>query len=217
MMSEENHRYILPGENDGQSSTVHRHGKILVLDRPFKPILRIYEPRVNDFVIGIVVVRTADLFVVDINSCESAILPIQSFDSGCLPKRHEMNRLSVVCARIINCDKWSQVELSCQTTANTSGKKFNLGHVNSGQLVRCSLNLCDKLAHSSLLHHLNQLDKTFHYRLARNGFLWYRTESLNSMIASQNILQNYEHENDINQLIETYKKTVNELEQNNSN
>jgi len=208
MTSTEKHRYVLPGENDGQSSAVyHHHGRMS------KSILRIYEPKQNDLVLGIVLVRTPDVFVVDINSYESAFLSVESFDSGCLPKRQDMNRLSVVCARVINCDKWSQTELSCQTNSNPSGKKSNLGLVREGHLFRCSLNLCEKLSHSSLLYNLNQLDKTFHYRLARNGFLWYRIESINSMIAIQTILQKYEHENDINQLIESYKKLVKELEQ----
>ncbi len=162
--------------------------------------------------IGIVIVRTPDLFLVDINSTESAILPIPSFDNGRLPSRHAMNRLSVVYAHVVCTDPWTQTVLSCQSM-DTSKKKSDFGLISDGNILRCSLALCEKLQRSNLINRLNRIDKSFRIRITRNGFIWYTTDTMNSMIAIKNVLYEHELENNIDQLINLYQTLMNKLQQ----
>ncbi len=178
----------------------------------FISIPRIYEPKESDFVIGIIIVRAPDLFLVDINSTESAILPITSFDEGRLPNRNTMNRLSVVYARVVRTDSWTQTELSCQSI-DRSKKKSDFGHINDGHILRCSLALCEKLQRSPLISHLNRIVKNFRIRFTRNGLIWYITDTINSMIAVKNILYEHEFENNIDHLIDNYQTLMNKLQE----
>ncbi|CAF1050188.1 unnamed protein product [Adineta steineri] len=214
--------YRLPGERDHSSSIVHTHGilssassKQTTQDN-FISIPRIYEPKESDLVIGIIIVRTPDLFLVDINSSESAILPITSFDEGRLPARNTMNRLSVVFARVIRTDSWTQTELSCQSIDRTK-KKSDFGHLNQGHILRCSLALCEKLQHSQLISHFNRIVKSFRIRVTQNGFIWYITDTINSMIAIKKVLYEYEFENNIDILLNLYQTSMNKLQENDDN
>ena len=155
-------------------------------------MVRIYEPKEKNFVIGIVVVRTPDSFLVDINSTEPAILPITSFDNGRIPSRNAMNRFSVVCAHIVRADPWTQTELSCQSRDPT--RKNSLGLIERGNLIRCSLVLSEKLQRSQLISHLRCIVKDFCIRNAQNGFIWYKADAINSMIAVKNVLYRHEFE-----------------------
>jgi len=205
--------YLLPGERDNSSPVVHNQGIYRNLSSTsFISIPRIYEPKENDFVIGVVIVRTPDLFLVDINSTESAILPIPSFDNGRLPSRNDMNRLSVVFAHVVSTDSWTQTELSCQST-DRSKKKSDFGLVRDGNILRCSLALCEKLQRSKLLNNLQRMVKNFRIRIARNGFIWYITDTTNSMIAVKNVLYEHEFENNIDHLINLYQTLMNKLQQ----
>jgi exosome complex RNA-binding protein Rrp4 len=210
--------YLLPGERDNSSTIVHTHG----INRPiqskqttqnsFISIPRIYVPKEKDFVIGIVIVRTPDLFLVDINSSESAILPISSFDNGRLPNRNKMNRLNVVYAHVVRTDPWTQTELSCQTIDSLK-KKSDFGLIEQGNILRCSLSLCEKLQKSNLINHFNRIVKNFRIRFTRNGFIWYTTDTINSMIAVKNILYKHEFEDDIDRLIDFYQILMIKLQQ----
>jgi len=215
-------QYLLPGERDNSSSIVHTHGINQNLPSKQTPqnnffsIPRIYEPKEKDLVIGIVIVRTPDLFLVDINSTEPAILPIPSFDNGRLPNRNTMTRLSVVYAHIVCTDPWTQTELSCQSIDSTK-KKSDFGLIDQGHILRCSLGLCAKLHQSKLINHLNRLVKNFRIRFTRNGFIWYITDTTNSMIAVKNVLYEHEFENNIDILINLYQTLMNKLQQQDDN
>lgn len=207
-------QYLLPGERDHSSSIVHTHGfqRNVSSQERFISIPRIYEPKEKDLVIGVVIVRTPDLFLVDINSSESAILPTTSFDNGRLPSRNAMNRLHVVYAHVVGTDSWTQTELSCQSI-DSSKKKGDFGLIEQGNILRCSLALCEKLTRSKLINQLNQMVKNFRIRITRNGFIWYITDSMNSMIAVKNVLYQHEFENDTDRLIELYQTLMNKLQQ----
>lgn len=194
--------YLLPGEQDKTSSIVHNHGKNS--NEQFLTIPRIYEPKEKDLIIGIVIVRTQDLFLVDINSNEPAVLPITSFDNGRIPNRNQMNRLSVVYAHVVRNDSWAQTELSCQSI-DSSKNKSDFGVINDGHIIRCSLYLCEKLQRTNLINQIRRLIKNFQIRITKNGFIWYQTDSLNSMIIVKNIFYEHEFNNDINQLINHYQ------------
>ena len=215
--------YLLPGERDTSSSSIiHNHGIMRsgssstsskqAMQDNFLSIPRIFEPKESDLVIGIIIVRAPDLFLVDINSSESAILPITSFDEGRLPGRQIMNRLSVVFARVVRTDPWTQTELSCQSIDRTK-KKSDFGHISQGNIIRCSLALRDKLQHSQLIQHLNRLVKNFRIRVARNGFIWYTTDTTNAAIAVKNILYEHESESDIDRLVNLYQTLMDKLQQ----
>jgi exosome complex RNA-binding protein Rrp4 len=206
-------QYLLPGERDNSSSIVKTHGiNRNIPQNNFISIPRIYVPKEKDLVIGIVIVRTPDLFLVDINSTESAILPIPSFDNGRLPNRNTMNRLSVVYAHVVCTDPWIQTELSCQSN-DSSRKKSDFGLIDQGNILRCSLGLCAKLQQSNLINHFNRLVKNFRIRITRNGFIWYTTDTMNSMIAVKNVLYEHEFENNIDYLINLYQTLMNKLQQ----
>jgi exosome complex RNA-binding protein Rrp4 len=207
-------QYLLPGEHDRSSSIVHTHGiqRNISSQERFISIPRIYEPKENDLVIGVVIIRTPDLFLVDINSSESAILPTTSFDNGRLPSRNSMNRLHVVYAHVVRTDSWTQTELSCQSI-DSSKRKGDFGLIEHGNILRCSLALCEKLQRSKLINQFNRMIKDFRIRITRNGFIWYTTDSLNSMIAVKNVLYKHEFENDTDRLIEFYQILMNKLQQ----
>ena len=208
-------QYLLPGESESSSSVVHTHGTITAKQQ-FLSIPRIYEPKEKDLVIGIVIVRTPDLFLVDINSGESAILPVTSFDNGRLPNRNTMNRLSVVYARVACTDPWTHTELSCQL-GDSSRKRSDFGMITEGSIIRCSLALCQKLQQSRLLDYLKNAMKNFHIRVTRNGFIWYQADTTNSMIAVKNVLYRHEIEDNPDRLIEYYHTLMDRLQQQDDN
>ena len=208
-----NPQYLLPGEEGHSSSIVHTHGR---LQTRFLSTPRIYLPKDKDLVLGGALVRTTDLFLIDINSIEPAILPIPSFDSGRLPARHAMNRLSVVYAHVVRTDSWTQAELSCQTI-DSSKKKSDFGLITQGNVLRCSLALADKLQRSKLINRLHSLVKNCRIRITKNGFIWYTADSVNSMIAIKNVLFEHENENNLERLIEFYHSSLAKLQQQDDN
>jgi exosome complex RNA-binding protein Rrp4 len=123
-----------------------------------------------------------------------------------------MNRLSAVYTRIVRTDSWTQTELSCQR-ADHSIKKYNFGLLEQGHILRCSFKLCQKLEQSPLIGHFNRLVKNFHVRITRNGFVWYTTDTINSMIAVQNVIYKHELENDMFHLIDLYKMIMTKLQE----
>lgn len=201
--------YLLPGERDPSSSTPLSHHGLLQSPGQYLAPIRIYEPKENDTVIGIVLVRTPDLFLVEINSAEAAILPLTSFDNGRLPARHAMNRLSVVLARVVRTDRWTQTELSCQTFRRNS----EFGLINDGNILRCSLSLGEKLQRGALFNRLTQSNAEFRFRPTRNGFVWYRAPTSQSMIAVKNVIAQHEYENRLDVLIENYQLWIKRVEQ----
>lgn len=210
-------QYLLPGEESHSSSLVHTHGLLQRTPQSrFLSTPRIYRPKDRDLVLGTVIVRTPDLFLVDINSIEPAILPIPSFDTGRLPARHAMNRLSVVYAHVVRTESWTQTELSCQTLEGAK-KKSDFGLITQGNLLRCSLALGEKLQGSKLISRLHQLIKNFRIRITKNGFLWYLTDTSHSMIAVKNVLYAHEHENNLDRLIDLYHQSMAKLQQQEEN
>ena len=203
-----NFDYFLPGETNG-STNFQRHG----LKDGSIVLRRIYEPREKDLLFGIVIVRTPDSFIVDINSSETAILPITSFLRGSLPDRQKMNRLSVVCARVFRTDRWVQPELTC--LPSNSSKNVPLGLVDDGTILRCSLILCEKLQNSSLINRLCQMINGLEIRVGRNGFIWYRNDKndSSSIIPLKNILYEHEFENNIDLLIQHYRQAIEQLKE----
>ncbi|CAF1360906.1 unnamed protein product, partial [Didymodactylos carnosus] len=145
-----------------------------------------------DYVFGIVIIRGTDFFLIDINSTESAILPMQAFENGCCANRVKMNRLSIVYARISRADLWWQTELAC--CSPNPNKKYNksniFGVIEDGYLIICSLKLCLKLRNTSLISRLTKIVKGFQIIPSVNGFIWYTTTSTNSLIVVKNILLN---------------------------
>ena len=192
--------------------TVLSHPPKHIPENTFLFPARIYKPKEDDHVIGIVLVRAPDLFLVDINSTEPANLPMTSFDRGRLPPRTAMNRLSAVYARVACTESWAQTELSCHTYDN-SKKRSNFGLLENGYLLRCSLILCRKLQQTQLTGHFNRIVPGFRILIAQNGFIWYSTDTINSTIAVKNVIYKYEFENDIDRLLEFYKSLITKLEQ----
>lgn len=139
-----------------------------------------------------------------------------SFDSGRIPPRTAMNRLSVVFARVVRADSWLQTELSCQTPDN-SKRKNEYGVQDQGYVIRCSLGLCKKLLNFALINQLKRIIKNFQMRVSHNGFVWILTDTINSMIAVKNVLYKYEYENNIDELIKFYNEFMDKLEQQDNN
>ena len=205
-------QYLLPGERKHSSSSlVHTHGIERSTQDQFISIPRIYKPQEKDVILGVVIVRAPDIFLIDINSTEPAVLPLTSFDNGRAPNRNAMNRLSVVYAYITRHDSWAQTELSCQSL-DSSKKKSDFGLIDQGNILRCSLALCEKLQRSKLINYLHQSIKDFRIRITKNGFIWYTTDNLNSMIAVKNVIYKHELENDPDRLFEFYQKLMNQLQ-----
>jgi len=207
-----NSSYVLPGERVPSSSSsddVFQHHGLCQSSGQYLAPIRIYEPKENDQIIGVVLVRTPDLFLVDINSAEAAILPLTSFENGRLPARHAMNRLSVVFARVVRTDRWTQTELSCQKDRRSS----DYGLITDGNLLRCSLIVGEKLYRYSLFNRLNKIEPNLRFQLTRNGFVWYKCPTNRSMIAVKNVIGQYENENRLDVLIENYQNWIKHFEE----
>ncbi|CAF1208962.1 unnamed protein product [Didymodactylos carnosus] len=176
-------------------------------------VLKIYSPTKDDYVLGIVIIRGNDFFLIDINSTESAILSMQSFENGCCPNRVKMNRLSIVYARVSRADLWCQTELSCcSPNINKKYNKSNIfGVIENGYLIRCSLNLCVKLQNTSLLSRLTKIVKGFQIIPSVNGFIWYTTTSTNSLIVVKNILLKHETIDNVDELCHEYSLLMDTL------
>jgi exosome complex RNA-binding protein Rrp4 len=122
-----------------------------------------------------------------------------------------MNRLSVVYTRVVHAESWIQTELSCQSI-DRSKKKSDFGLIDDGNILRCSLALCEKLQRSQLINRFNQMLSNFKIRVARNGFIWYITDTLNVMIAVKNVLAEHESEDNIEYLINRYHVFMDKLQ-----
>jgi exosome complex RNA-binding protein Rrp4 len=123
-----------------------------------------------------------------------------------------MNRLSVVYAHVVRTDSWTQTELSCQSL-DRSKKKSDFGLIDQGNIVRCSLSLCEKLQRSPLINHLDRMVTNFRIRITRNGFIWYTTDTMHSMIAVKNVLYEHEFENNVDHLINLYHTLMKKLQE----
>ncbi|CAF5140887.1 unnamed protein product, partial [Rotaria sp. Silwood1] len=91
--------------------------------------------------------------------------------------------------------------------------KHDFGVIEQGNILRCSLILCEKLQRSQLINELHRIIKNFHIRITRNGFIWYLTDTINSMIAIKNVLYKHEFENNIDSLINFYYEIIDKLQQ----
>lgn len=92
----------------------------------------------NDFVVGIVTVRTAEFYKVDINyGVYQAILKTLAFDGATRKNRPNLNVGSLVYARVTTSSTFCEPELEC-TSADGVRNDEGFGPIKDGVLARCS-------------------------------------------------------------------------------
>lgn len=161
-----------------RSGVLHqmKGGKVWVEGRQKK-----YLPAEGDEVIGIVVDRHAENYLVDIGGPFRALLPILAFEGATRRNRPYLNSGDLVYVLITSANRDLDPVVTC--LAPPGGPKM-LGPLKEGLLVSCSLTLCRQLLSKTQVPVLEGLGKKLKYEVAvgMNGRLWIKAEDCTSTI-----------------------------------
>jgi len=185
---------VLPGEPlpTGESATVAgavQDGKLLNNNR-------VYQPRVGDVVLGVIVHKTAEIYRVDIGSPVTAILSNVAFNAA--TKRHKPTLAlgaPVVCY-VTLADPQMDTELSCEdkTTQRdwSSGETLfgALSSSNPAMLIDVSLPYAASLQASAASPALASLGRLWKFEIAVgvNGKVWVAGNSRREVLGISKVL-----------------------------
>ena len=98
-----------------------------------------YKPKENDVVIGIVIKRSGDDWLVDIGDFHKAILPYLSFPDATKSSYPKFNQGDIIAALVEEVPECGEVKLTCIHEIQ------KLGPLNGGALVRCRQSDIEKI------------------------------------------------------------------------
>ncbi|PWY99871.1 hypothetical protein BCV70DRAFT_200785 [Testicularia cyperi] len=157
-----------------------------------------YVPSPGDAVVGQITNRGAESYTVSLFSAHSATLPALSFEGA--TKRHKPNLKigSLVYARVVSADRFTEPELTCVNPV--TGKSDGFGDLKttdergerngSAMLFRVSLGLARSLLrpNQNLLKHVAG-QFPFEAAIGQNGAVWIRASSAKHVVAVGKVLQ----------------------------
>ncbi|XP_026187119.1 exosome complex component RRP40 [Mastacembelus armatus] len=149
---------------------------------------RRYVPTKGESVIGIVTVKSGDVFKVDFGGSEQASLSYLAFEGATKRNRPNVQVGDLVFAQFLIANKDMEPELVC---IDSSGRANGMGVLGGGGLLfRVSLGLVRRLLapHSEVR---SDLEKLFPCELVvgMNGRLWVRSSSIQQTLIIANLLQ----------------------------
>jgi len=171
-----------------------------------------FVPSLDDLVIGRVVEKGKDLYLVDIGCHELASLSVYSQEGAYKKNRLDLKIGSLVYCRVIVSSRDMEPEVSC---LSAQGKKEGFGPLVDGYMFPCSTGLArDCLADDSFI--LHELGKHFPYEVAVgiNGRIWVNSTTTLSTILIANAIQNSSYMKPeqiaamVDALVKMYKGTV---------
>lgn len=142
-------------------------------------------------VIGIVKESFSEGWKIDIGSHTPASLSLYSFEGGTKKNKPNLQRNSIVYARVTVANKDVEPECSC---VNKQGKADGFGHLVGGYLFKCSTGLARKcLDPDSVV--LNELGKHIPFEIAVgiNGRIWVKSTTPENTILITNAILESEH------------------------
>nr|XP_019961444.1 PREDICTED: exosome complex component RRP40 [Paralichthys olivaceus] len=153
--------------------------------------LVMYVPAKGETVIGIVTVKSGDVFKVDFGGSEQASLSYLAFEGATKRNRPNVQVGDLVFAQFIVANKDMEPELAC---IGSSGRANGMGVFGGGGLLfRVSLGLIRRLLspHSEVRSDLEQLFPC-ELVVGMNGRLWVRSSSVHQTLVIANLLQSCE-------------------------
>ncbi|CAL1586828.1 unnamed protein product [Knipowitschia caucasica] len=151
-----------------------------------------YVPVKGECVIGIVTLKSGDVFKVDVGSSEQASLSYLSFEGATKRNRPNVQVGDLVYAQLLVANKDMEPELVC---IDGAGRANGMGVFGSGGLmVKVSLGLVHRLLapSSDLMSDLSALYPS-EMVVGMNGRVWVKSSSLQQTLIICNLLQNCEH------------------------
>lgn len=148
-----------------------------------------YIPSEDDLVIGIIIDRNVENFMVDIGAPFSAMLPQLSFEGATKRNRPNLKPGDVVYARVVTANRDLEPELSC---VDATGKAGGFGQLKDGTVFSCSTSLARTLLSRPMPPVLGALGSALQFELAvgLNGKVWLHTPSVaTTIVVSNAILQ----------------------------
>lgn len=150
-----------------------------------------YIPNVEDTVVGIMVDRRSEMFILDIGGPAFASLPILAFEGATRRNIPNLQVGAAVYARVVNAHRDSDPELSC---TDASGKSAGFGPLKGGYIFECSTGLARGLLSRPTPPVLEVLGKSLSFEIAvgLNGRVWVNAPKVATTITVSNAIQNSE-------------------------
>ncbi|CAH8656767.1 unnamed protein product [Schistosoma guineensis] len=160
----------------------------------------------EDKVIGVVMKKAGESFVVDIGCASPAILNYLSFEGSSKKNRPDINAGDVLYAMITRADRDLEIELSCVDEAGKAcgmgilgrhepGTVGNAGGRSGGILLHCTQDLVRRLGNQDEFPLLKLLSKVYPFEifLGSNGRIWLTAGSAREIMILANAIAITEH------------------------
>lgn len=130
-----------------------------------------YIPAEGDVVVGVVVDRVGENFIVDIGAPFNAVLPQLSFEGATRRNRPNLRAGDLLYARVTAAHRDTDPALTC---VDSVGRAAGYGHLKDGLVVTCSSSLARQLLASPTAPVLAALGKGLQFEVAvgLNGRVW---------------------------------------------
>ncbi|XP_072980652.1 uncharacterized protein [Typha angustifolia] len=146
-----------------------------------------YVPSMGDNVIGIVVERRAEHFLVDIKGPTLAFLPLIAFEGGKRGNASKFEIGALIYTRVVKANSIMDPELSC---TDATGKAAEFGPLKGGYMFETSTGLSRMLLSSPPCPVLEALGKKLSFEIAvgLNGRIWVNASSPSIVILVSNAI-----------------------------
>ncbi len=133
--------------------------------------------------IGTIKMKSADYYIVDIGSALDATLGALEFDGATKKNKPNIAQGSLIYCRVTECSKYLGTKVSCFNKGFNS--KNDLGELKGGMKVEAA-----RYKHDLVEGKLEMIGKYLKFEIGfgKNGFIWIKTQSLESMIALYNVV-----------------------------
>jgi len=150
-----------------------------------------YIPNTEDVVLGIVVDRRFEMFVVDIGGPTYASLPMLAFEGATRRNTPNLQVGAALYARVVKAHRDIDPELCC---TDASGKAAGFGPLNGGYVLECSTGLARVLLSKPTSPVLEALGKSLSFEIAvgMNGRVWVNAATTATTILVSNAILNSE-------------------------
>jgi exosome complex component RRP40 len=179
---------------------------------------KIYTPKVNDVVIGLITLKTLEFYKLYINSNFEATLNTIDFEGATRKTRPKLNIGDIVFGRVINENKFYNTIISCRSIEDT--KTWSTGESMFGQLIDGRLYDINREYIWSLYNNNKIIERLkdmveFEMVIGMNGKIWIKSEKLEDNIKIyQCILESFKKNNNE---METYMNNLFNYNNNNNN
>ncbi|BDA49650.1 Exosome complex component rrp40 [Coccomyxa sp. Obi] len=146
-----------------------------------------YIPSTGDDVVGIVLERHAENFVVDIGAPFPAVLNFLAFEGATRRNRPKLSEGDLVYARVVLAHRDTDTEVSC---TDSGGKASGYGPLKGGCLMTCTTALARRLLASPPAPVLDALGKSVQFEIAigQNGRVWIDAASAATVVLIANAI-----------------------------